>query len=186
MPLMSVSTLRAKMGAARLALEAAANTPNKAAISMVHRAAVVDQLQRSKGELDTESRVALTGLATNSQWAPTDLALILAELTDAPLSAAKRRRVSQQVYENFMEYIDSARWEILQDPAVNTKVKESVVLQMCLSLGMWIPSEPTMKKITAFLMVLTVNWDSLQRLPADDKFIYKAEVQREWLKIKGG
>ena len=153
---------------------------------MVHRAAVVDQLQRSKGELDTESRVALTELATNSQWAPTDLALILAELTDAPLSAAKRRRVSQQVYQNFIEYIDSARWDILQDPEVNTKVKETVVLQMCLSLGMWNPSEPTMKKITAFLMVLTLNWDSLQRLSAGTKFTYKAEVQREWLKIKSG
>ena len=137
-------------------------------------------------EFDPDSRVSLEGLASDSQWAPSDLALILAELTDAPRSAAKRRRVSQQMYHNFIEYIDSARWDILQDPEANTKVKETVVLHMCLSLGMWNPSEPTMKKITAFLMMVTLNWDSLQRLSAGTKFTYKAEVQREWLKIKSG
>ena len=101
--------LRAKIGAARLALDAAPNDLERSILSRSHCLAIVDYVGRLSESLEPECVIALQVLAMKAQWNHTDLQHVTSVLAQPKV---KPRRHSQD-YRALALYLDKQRWDIL-------------------------------------------------------------------------
>ena len=101
--------LRAKIGAARLALDAAPNALERSILSRSHSLAITDYVGRLSQSLEPDCVISLQLLAMKAQWNQDDLL----QVTSAIAKPTGKTRRHSQDYRALALYLDKQRWDIL-------------------------------------------------------------------------
>jgi hypothetical protein len=122
--------------------------------------------------LTVDETAELATVAVGVPWASdADVNRVLAAFTvQSALPPGKRRR-SQQDYTMVHHFLTARMWEAMLDPQTPSDVKLTALLGHLIKLGLRCPTEPTLKWLTSFWLVCSVDPAELGRLSVTDKTI---------------
>ena len=166
--------VQARIGAARKLLEQHAGSPHVAHLSDLQATAIAEMMQ--KVVLTADARLDLASLVMNVPWASQDHAsrvfvAIRETVPPAERPEAKRSRRSMQNYNSIAHFFTDNFWTALANPDVSADAKLSCILQHSFRLGLRCPSEPSLKYLTSFWLVMSSTAEELNALDGIGKSI---------------
>ena len=174
-----MQTLRGRLGAARLTLASVAEHPAAlAGTSRIEAKATCELLDRFADTLTDEERTLLISVVTQSQFVPSDSECIISRIVATSGSVKCRRK--QQDYTLFYLFLDRVRWTILQATDRSVADKESVLICFLKDLGLRLPSEPTFKVASSFLLLVTESWEAVSRMSVPYKKAALSRFKSNW------
>ena len=108
----AIDRIRARLRAAKVALDASSGTPLHDDESMMQRRALEDLLQRATERIQAVDRASFISLSSQVFWVESDAEAVLAMLMGDKQFDAKRRRHGQD-YTNVINYFDESKWNLL-------------------------------------------------------------------------
>jgi hypothetical protein len=179
----ALGQIRARIGAARLILEQHAGQPPFAAMSAVQSTALASVLQSAKGTITAEDAADLMTKVTDIKWAcDEDAAAVFQELVPKKQEemepSSKRRRRDLQDFEQWHVFGDEAFWQQVQQPGVPMQAKLIHICQRCLSLGLRLPTEHTLKWITAVWISFSHSAEAQVSMDGGQKATYLKHAKK--------
>ena len=159
--------LKARIGSARLLLDAESDDPQRLAIASAAQRRAVEHLCSNGAfkSIDAESRCALVERAMAIKWVADDSAAVLKALsTESPASSNNKTRRCQQNYMSMLDYFDEKAWEVFDDMGVSTGVKKAVVLAQAEALFLSCPDEGTCKLLNSFICAVSDQREQVAKL----------------------
>ena len=146
--------VRARIGSARLLLASLEwGSPGHGAASKTQSAALIQTV--SQVSLSGDERAALQALAADVRWAPSDLDAVMLSF-----SATPHQRNQMQHYESLPEYFTRAEWDMMTNAEATIAIRQEVIINKAVLLGLRCPSEPCLKLLNSLAMVLSESEDS--------------------------
>lgn len=170
----------ARIGAARIVLEAAQGKPTHEQVSAIQRAALEDILGRAT--LSAQAIAAISELIVQISWHGQDCVHVLRAL-GSPTGKTPSQRRAQQSWEGVVNYFTATQWETLtQEEHSNEKL--DLILSVCGSLGLRCPTEPSLKLIASLWMLTGLAESEVQRSSRNQKGVMYAHVKKEFQKFR--
>jgi len=174
-----MQTLRGRLGAARMTLEqAAGGGAALLAISRIQARATMDLVDRFNEGLTDEERSLLVTVVMDTHFTDADAAMVIERIASGGEQIKSRRK--QQDFTVFYLYMTDDKWALLLSPDTSAADKEHILFCFLQLLGLRLPSEPTFKTVTSFLMMITESWDVVQRMTVPYKKAYNSRVKANW------
>ena len=151
----------ARLGTTRIILQDAEATPAHQNMSSLQRAALLEVLSRKT--LDATARASIADLVVKIRWYGSDCTHVLNGLSGSAKPTVGQNRRRQQVWSAVCHYFTEEDWATF-DSDRSTDFKLATLLDVCASLGLRCPSEPTMKFLTSLWMVIAEPPESLQHM----------------------
>ena len=166
----TVQALRARVGAARLVLDAEKGKPSHLAMSKLQASALVDMCSGTTASNSEKADVAVE--LVKLPWAsPNDLQDGLAILMPTGPPAQKRRRQLQH-FAAIHAYGSETFWQRLSSSMVPPVNKLQTICQQGLSLGLRLPSEHTFKWMNTIWIASCHSPDVIAQMSPDQKVVY--------------
>ena len=168
----SFSQVRARVGAARVLLEQAAQGPSRISISTLQTMALVDLLQTTSAHLSSEQKAVIGEQVVGAGFEEPDQAIILEALTHGCLSKGRRK---QQDGMAFLQYLSADEWKQMGQLKVMEVANLLINVAMC-RLCIVNPSEPTKKLIASAALVLTTDNEKIDCITLEAK-----DAMKKWV-----
>jgi len=169
------AVIRARLGAARLALHSLAGVSHTA-LSNAHAKAILDTIAANIDQVDAPGRLTLVEQAANVDFTEEDMNLVMKHL----LGSDNKRR-SLQDYTSLVHYPSGAMWADLTSADGGRDNKLLILFNLAASLNMRLPSEYTLKAIAS--MVLCLMHDNIFDIPGYVKKENYNKVKTGWHKF---
>ncbi len=158
--------IKARVGAARVALEQQVGRPTHAIVSKLQAKALIELF--GVAQITAEDRLDLASDVMHFQWADqADLDKVMQELGNAshgPEPPLKKARRLNQTFAAVSNYFTDAVWESLTSDAPQG-AKLSTILNVVTRLGLRLPTEPTLKWLTSLWLVTSETESALGVMP---------------------
>jgi len=174
-----VQALRGRLGAARLTLASVAQHPAAlAGTSRIEAKATCELLDRYADTLTDEERTLLISVVIETQFAPSDAEFLISRVVATGGSVKCRRK--QQDFTLFYVFLDRVRWMIFQAKDRPVADKENTLICFLKDLGLRLPSEPTFKVASSFLLLVTESWEDVSRMSLPYKKAALSRLKSNW------
>jgi hypothetical protein len=166
----TMQEVKGRIGAVRIILQEHRDE-HKASYSHMSliQASALAELLKSLAT-STPEKATLAERLAEIPWASGEHAEIamapLAELAKPP----KRRRL-QQNFSAYVHYLTIGHWQQMADMEIPPDVKLQGILSHALKLGLRLPTEPSMKLLTTFWLMVTHDGQELNRMDVVTKMI---------------
>ena len=174
--------LKARIGAARILLQEHGTGSSHKAVSAIQMAAILDMVNIQK--LTNIEKSAVCDMVLEVNWYEGHLEKLLGELAD---DAGESRRVKRRQLQDFMAiamYGNRLFWDRMLSQSTGKDEKLSLLIGLCISLGLRLPSEPTYKFVCSLWMFLSETREQLVNFSKQQKTVLLNHVKTEFLKAK--
>ena len=162
--LIAMEAISARLSAADRLLAESADRPSHVALSALQRGAVIELI--GQHQLSADERVKIADVVLKLKWHGEHGLHVLTALQQSAIAvpnSSMRKRRTLQDYEAMIHYFTQARWSMLTADSCND-VKLQIIVDQCIALGLRCPSEPTLKTMCSFWMLVSeANPNSIER-----------------------
>ena len=163
--------LRARLGAAELALAKQKGVVGHAALSRVQARVIIDLVQQA--QLAPGFVAEISDRVLRMEWYGNEAAVILDALSpnpNQPTNYNGSRRRPQQDYLAIYAYFPDDLWDVLCSKDELAMTKLEIILAFSLDLGLRLPSEPSLKMLSSIWMMVSEPAEKLSSLTVSAKF----------------
>ena len=125
--------LRARLGSARLLLQALSDGDAHVVASRTQKVAFLNTLKAQGGTLSSEERADLMSMAAEVKWASDDCNIIMQAL--APVNAETKKRSEMQKYTTITGFFTETEWAVLLDESGDLLSKREILMKRAIQLG---------------------------------------------------
>ena len=163
---------------------------DKAVMVLKAEAAAFLEVLAQTRNLSAVDCAALVEFSSQIQWQQCDANAVLRALCSSDSTPSRgrdhkteRKRRWMQGYTAFLVYLTESDWTLLLDPNVQQIVKLDKILYTLLSLGARCPTEPTTKRVTSMVLLLSEPPDKLMRMPYTLKQAFHSQVKKRFQEL---
>ena len=174
--------LKARIGTARLLLQEHGSGSSHKAVSAIQMAAILDMVSTQK--LTNIDKSAVCEMVLEINWYEGHLDKLLGELAE---DADEPRRAKRRQLQDFMAiamYGSRQFWDQMMAESTGKDAKLSLLIGLCISLGLRLPSEPTFKLLCSLWMFMSETREQLVNFSKQQKTVLLFHVKSEFIKVK--
>ena len=174
--------LKARIGTARLLLQEHSSGPSHKAVSAIQMAAILDMVSTQK--LTNIDKSAVCEMVLEVNWYEGHLDKLLGELAE---DADEPRRAKRRQLQDFMAiamYGSRQFWDRMMAESTGKDEKLSLLIGLCISLGLRLPSEPTFKLLCSLWMFMSESREQLMNFSQQQKTVLLFHVKSEFMRAK--
>ena len=151
--------LKARIGTARLLLQEHSSGPSHKAVSAIQMAAILDMVSTQK--LTNIDKSAVCEMVLEVNWYEGHLDKLLGELAEDADEPRKAKRRQLQDFMAIAMYGSRQFWDRMMAESTGKDEKLSLLIGLCISLGLRLPSEPTFKLLCSLWMFMSETREQL-------------------------
>jgi len=116
-------------------------------------------------------------MVIDAGFVDSDTAAVLEALANGAVDSVRRK---QQDFLAFISYLSEHHWDRILDPSTSQGEKEDILFSLLRSLGLRLPTEPTLKLVSSFLMVVGESWEECSNRTVPYRKAHLSSIKAHW------